>query len=182
MRERTVTISSIGKSFSLTGWKVGWASGPAHLIDAVYAAKQWLTYVSAGPLQPAAAVALSEHDEWPATLANDLRQRRDLLVSGLNAVGLPTHSPDGTYFAISDISGLGWRDGLEFCRALPERVGVVAIPLQVFYDSSAGDQFVRWAFCKQPDVLREALHRLRVGQATGALHRDGTTITIRQGQ
>ncbi|WP_300682318.1 pyridoxal phosphate-dependent aminotransferase [Nocardioides sp.] len=171
MAERSLTISSIGKSFSLTGWKVGWASGPAHLVDAVYAAKQWLTYVSGGPLQPAAAIALDEHDAWPAALATDLRERRDLLVAGLNEVGLPTLSPAGTYFAISDISALGWRDGMELCRALPERAGVVAIPLQVFYDSGLGDQYVRWAFCKQPAVLRDALERLRTAHAAGALHR-----------
>ncbi|MFT4264338.1 MAG: pyridoxal phosphate-dependent aminotransferase [Nocardioides sp.] len=160
MRERTLTISSIGKSFSFTGWKIGWASGPAHLVDAVYAAKQWLTFTSGGPLQPAAAYALGELDAWPAQLADELRERRDLLVDGLNEVGLPTRAPEGTYFAISDIGGLGWRDGLAFCHALPERAGVVAIPLQVFHDSDAGDQLVRWAFCKRPEVLAEALRRL----------------------
>ncbi|UDY23183.1 pyridoxal phosphate-dependent aminotransferase [Nocardioides sp. Kera G14] len=160
MRERTLTISSIGKSFSFTGWKIGWASGPAHLVDAVNSAKQWLTFVSGGPLQPAAAYALDECDAWPRALAADLRERRDLLVDGLNRVGLSTRSPEGTYFAISDVSGLGWRDGLELCRALPERAGVVAIPLQVFYDSTAGDQLIRWAFCKRPEVLGEALERL----------------------
>jgi N-succinyldiaminopimelate aminotransferase len=182
MWERTLTISSIGKSFSLTGWKVGWASGPAPLVDAVYAAKQWLTYVSGGPLQPAAAHALDQYDAWPGLLADELRHRRDLLVTGLNEVGLPTRSPDGTYFAISDISALGWRDGMEFCRALPERAGVVAIPLQVFYDSDPGDQYVRWAFCKQPEVLHEALARLRSAYARGALRAEGTSITIRQGE
>jgi N-succinyldiaminopimelate aminotransferase len=160
MRERTLTISSIGKSFSFTGWKVGWASGPARLVQAVYAAKQWLTFVSGGPLQPAAAVALDEHDDWPARLAGDLQRKRDLLVDGLNAAGLPTRRPEGTYFAISDISGLGWADGIEFCRALPERAGVVAIPLQVFYDSRAGDQLVRWAFCKRDAILAESIERL----------------------
>lgn len=169
MWERTLTISSIGKSFSFTGWKVGWATGPAALVEAVNAAKQWLTYVSGGPLQPAVAYALTEHDDWPSRLAVELRHRRDLLVDGLNRIGLPTVCPAGTYFAISSISGLGWSDGLEFCRALPERAGVVAIPLQVFYDSDAGDQWIRWAFCKRPEVLTAAIDRLAGADLRGPL-------------
>jgi N-succinyldiaminopimelate aminotransferase len=162
MAERTLTLSSIGKSYSLTGWKVGWATGPAHLVQALVAAKQWLTYTSGAPLQPAAAVALTEHSEWPRALAADLRERRDLLVAGLRAAGLPTTTPQGTYFATSDVSGLGWDDGLAFCLALPERAGVVAIPTQVFHDDprGAGRHVVRWAFCKQRDVITEATSRL----------------------
>ena len=163
MAERTLTISSIGKSYSLTGWKVGWASGPAALVQAVYAAKQWLSYVSGGPLQPAAAYALTELPDWPSQLAQELAGKRDQLVKALNEAGLPTSSPSGTYFAVSDISHLGWEDGLAFCRALPERAGVVGIPLQGFYDAddrAAGRHLVRWAFCKRPEVIAEAASRL----------------------
>lgn len=160
MRERTLTLSSVGKSYSFTGWKVGWASGPAELVGAVLAAKQWLTFTSGAPLQPAAAYALDELDDWPAELAASLAQRRDLLCDGLAAVGLDVRRPDGTYFAVTDISDLGWADGNAFCRALPERAGVVAIPLQGFYDSNAGRQLVRWTFCKRPEVIEEALVRL----------------------
>ncbi|MFT4288086.1 pyridoxal phosphate-dependent aminotransferase [Nocardioides sp.] len=161
MRERTLTISSIGKSYSLTGWKVGWAVGPAHLVGAVLAAKQWLTFTSGAPLQPAAAYALTQAPDWPAALANELRERRDQLCAGLADAGLPASVPDGTYFALTDISHLGWPDGMSFCRALPARAGVVAIPVQGFYDTGAGQQLVRWAFCKRPEVLAEAVSRLR---------------------
>ncbi len=162
MRERTLTLSSIGKSYSLTGWKIGWATGPAHLVAAMVAAKQWLTYTSGAPLQPAAAVALTEHADFPRALARDLEGRRDLLVAGLRAAGLTTTVPQGTYFATSDVRDLGWRDSLEFALALPERAGVVAIPLQGFYDdpAGAGQHLVRWAFCKQPELLTEAVGRL----------------------
>ena len=162
MAERTLTLSSVGKSFSLTGWKVGWATGPADLVAALVSAKQWLTYTSGAPLQPAVALALDEHDDFPRTLARDLQERRDLLVAGLRSAGLPTRMPEGTYFAASDVSGLGWSDGAEFCQALPERAGVVAIPLQGFYSDPAGPgrHLVRWAFCKQPELIGEALERL----------------------
>ncbi|MFT4083007.1 MAG: pyridoxal phosphate-dependent aminotransferase [Nocardioides sp.] len=160
MWERTLTLSSIGKSYSFTGWKVGWATGPADLVGAVLAAKQWLTFTSGAPLQPAAAYALDELDEWPRRLAEDLRARRDLLCGGLSDLGLEVTVPDGTYFAVTDIGGLGWTDGNAFCRALPQRAGVVAIPLQGFYDSEAGRTLVRWTFCKRPEVLSEALRRL----------------------
>ncbi|CUR55259.1 putative N-succinyldiaminopimelate aminotransferase DapC [metagenome] len=168
MAERTLTISSVGKSFSFTGWKVGWASGPAELVGAVLAAKQWLTFTSAGPLQSAVASALDQEQAWPAGLAADLRRRRDLLCTGLADLGLPTTRPDGSYFAITDITDLGWPDGRSFCLALPERAGVVAIPLQGFYDDQeAGRQLVRWAFCKDRSVIEEALRRLN-GVSLGA--------------
>jgi N-succinyldiaminopimelate aminotransferase len=162
MFERTLTLSSAGKSYSFTGWKVGWATGPAHLVSAVVAAKQWLTFTSGAPLQPAVAHALTEHADFPATLARDLQERRDLLVAGLRDAGLPTSVPQGTYFATSDVAGLGWDDGLAFCLALPERAGVVAIPEQVFYDDPRGPgrHLVRWAFCKRREVLTEATTRL----------------------
>lgn len=162
MAERTLTLSSAGKSYSFTGWKVGWATGPRELVGAVLAAKQWLTFTSGSPLQPAVAVALDEEPDFPTALAADLRARRDLLCAGLTEVGLEVHVPAGTYFATTDISALGWDDGLAFCLALPERAGVVAIPEQVFFDDvDAGRQLVRWAFCKQPEVIEEGLRRLR---------------------
>lgn len=168
MAERTLTLSSIGKSYSLTGWKIGWATGPARLVEAMVAAKQWLTYTSGAPLQPAAAVALDRYPDWPIDLARDLQERRDLLVSGLRAAGLPTTSPQGTYFATSDVSELGWPDGLAFCLALPERAGVVGIPAQVFHDDPAGPgrHLVRWAFCKRREVIDDALGRLAAADLT----------------
>ena len=161
MSERTLTISSVGKSFSFTGWKVGWATGPAELVGAVLSAKQWLTFTSAGPLQTAVAVALDEEDTWPAGLAADLESRRDLLCDGLAAIGLPTRVPEGTYFATTDVRHLGYDDGRAFCLELPERAGVVAIPLQGFHDDAdAGRHLVRWAFCKDRAVIEEGLRRL----------------------
>ncbi|KRB78726.1 aminotransferase [Nocardioides sp. Root190] len=164
MAERTLTLSSAGKSWSVTGWKVGWATGPAELVAAVTAAKQWLTFTSGAPLQPAVAAALDAEAEFPARLALDLHARRDQLVAGLGEAGLTAYTPEGTYFATTDVSSLGWASGGDFCRALPERAGVVAIPSEVFYDDpdapGAGRQLVRWAFCKKPDVIAEAVSRL----------------------
>jgi N-succinyldiaminopimelate aminotransferase len=161
MRERTLTLSSAGKSYSFTGWKVGWATGPAQLVRAVLAAKQWLTFTSGSPLQPAVAVALDDHADFPTRLAADLHERRDLLCDGLRAAGLEAFVPDGTYFASTDVADLGWRDGMEFCLALPERAGVVAIPAQAFYDdAAAGRHLVRWAFCKERSVVAEGTRRL----------------------
>ena len=160
MFERTLTLSSAGKSYSVTGWKIGWATGPAELVGAVLAAKQWLTFTSGSPLQPAIATALDDEPDWPRTLARDLQERRDLLCEGLTGLGVDVRRPEGTYFALTDITSLGWKDGMEFCLALPERAGVVAIPAQPFHDSDAGDQLVRWAFCKETAVIEEALARL----------------------
>lgn len=161
MFERTLTLSSVGKSWSLTGWKVGWATGPADLVTALTAVKQWLTYTSGAPLQPAVAVALNEAHAFPATLRDSLRTRRDHLVAGLNELGLRTYTPQGTYFALSDVSDLGWSDAMAFCEALPERAGVVAIPASAFYDDpAAGRHLVRWTFSKRREVLDEALTRL----------------------
>ena len=160
MWERTLTLSSAGKSYSVTGWKIGWATGPAELVSALLSAKQWLTFTSGAPLQPAIAVALDEEPDWPRELARDLQERRDLLCDGLGALGLDVRRPEGTYFALSDISSLGWKDGMEFCLALPDRAGVVAIPTQPFHDTDSGDQLVRWAFCKEASVIEEALSRL----------------------
>jgi N-succinyldiaminopimelate aminotransferase len=161
MWERTLTLSSAGKSYSFTGWKVGWATGPADLVSAVLAAKQWLTFTSGSPLQPAVAHALDHEPDFPSSLARSLQRRRDLLVSGLADAGLEARVPEGTYFATTDISHLGWEDGRSFCLALPERAGVVAIPTQVFYDDQeAGRHLVRWAFCKEPDLISEGVRRV----------------------
>jgi len=164
MAERTLTLSSAGKSYSFTGWKVGWATGPEDLVAATLAAKQWLTFTSGAPLQPAVAHALDELPDWPAELARDLHVRRDLLCEGLAGVdGIEVSVPDGTYFVTTDITSLGWQDGMAFCLALPERAGVVAIPSQVFHDDQAGPgrHLVRWAFCKTPELISEGVDRLR---------------------
>ncbi|WP_121254533.1 pyridoxal phosphate-dependent aminotransferase [Nocardioides ferulae] len=167
MAERTLTLSSVGKSYSFTGWKVGWATGPADLVEAVLAAKQWLTYTSGSPLQPAVAHALDEEGDYPLRLGADLRERRDLLCAGLSDLGLRVRVPEGTYFALADIGELGWPDGATFCDALPDRAGVVAIPVQGFYDDAeAGRQLVRFAFCKQPEVIEEGLRRLSAADLT----------------
>lgn len=161
MFERTVTISSAGKSFSVTGWKIGWASGPAELVAAVEGAKNWLSYASGGPLQPAVALALDEHDDFHEQLARDLGRKRDRLCAGLADLGLQVFRPDGTYFVTTDVSSAGYPDGRAYCLALPERAGVVAIPSQVFYDDlDEGRHLVRWAFCKQDAVIEEGLRRL----------------------
>ena len=162
MAERTLTISSGGKSFSFTGWKIGWATGPAELVRAMIGAKQFLTYTSGSPLQPAIADALGADDAYFDTLRDQLQSQRDLLCNGLAEIGFEVYVPEGTYFATTDITPLGFADGVEFCRTLPERAGVVAIPHQVFHDDQdAGRPLVRWAFCKRPDVIAEALERLQ---------------------
>ncbi|HKT05606.1 MAG TPA: pyridoxal phosphate-dependent aminotransferase [Rugosimonospora sp.] len=167
MAGRTVQISSAGKTFSCTGWKVGWACGPAPLVSAVLRVKQFLTFVNAGPLQPAVAHALSLPRDYYQQFQADLRAKRDLLAAGLGAAGFRVLVPEGTYFITADISHLGHGDGLEFCRSLPERCGVVAVPTQVFYDdAAAGAQLIRFAFCKRIPVLEEAVARL--GKLTGA--------------
>ncbi|MEJ7795294.1 MAG: pyridoxal phosphate-dependent aminotransferase [Nocardioides sp.] len=161
MAERTLTLSSAGKSYSVTGWKIGWATGPAPLVAAVLDAKQWLSYSSGTPLQHAVAHALDHEPEWPRELARSLQGRRDLLCAGLTDLGLAPRVPEGTYFTMTDVAHLGWDDGLSFCEALPERAGVVAIPAQVFHDAGVGRHLVRWAFCKEPDVIEDGLRRLR---------------------
>ncbi|RKN13276.1 putative succinyldiaminopimelate transaminase DapC [Micromonospora musae] len=162
MRERTLRISSAGKTFSCTGWKIGWASGPARLVSALLRVKQFLTFVNAAPLQPAAAVALGLPDEYFSGFRAGLQARRDQLVEGLNDAGFDVLAPEGTYFVTADVTSLGGRDGVEFCRSLPQRCGVVAVPTQVFYDDAeAGRRLVRFAFCKRPEVLTEAVTRLR---------------------
>ncbi len=162
MRERTLTISSGGKTFSFTGWKVGWASGPADLVRATLTAKQFLTFTSAAPLQPAIAEALALGDDYYDDFRLTLQGKRDRLSDGLRALGFDVFVPAGTYFVTTDIRPLGFDDGVDFCLRLPERCGVVAIPHEVFYDDKrAGKPLVRWAFCKQDNVLDAALERLQ---------------------
>jgi len=161
MRERTVSVSSAGKTFSFTGWKIGWVKAAAELVTAVKTAKQFLTFVSGGPFQYAVAEALALPDEYYTTLRDDLRAQRDLFTSGLSDIGFEVYEPQGTYFVTTDIRGLTDLDGVEFCRTLPERAGVVAIPSAVFYDhKEAARSHVRFAFCKRREVLTEALARL----------------------
>ncbi|MFF2007493.1 pyridoxal phosphate-dependent aminotransferase [Streptomyces sp. NPDC058195] len=161
MRERTVSISSAGKTFSYTGWKVGWVTAPAPLVSAVRTAKQYLTYVSAGPFQYAIAEALRLPDSYFDRFRADLRRKRDLLADGLRTAGFEVHRPQGTYFVTTDITPFGEKDALAFCRTLPERCGVVAVPSSVFYDDpEAGRGQVRFTFCKKDEVLREAVGRL----------------------
>lgn len=161
MAERTVTISSAGKTFSFTGWKVGWATGPAELVGAVRTAKQFMSFVNGAPFQPAVAVGLDLDDSFYADLRDGYRERRDLLCDGLAAAGFEVFRPAGTYFATVDIRSVGATDGLDFCRHLPERAGVVGVPTSVFYgDPDHGRHLVRFAFCKRPEVLAEAVERL----------------------
>jgi N-succinyldiaminopimelate aminotransferase len=161
MAERTLSISSSGKSFSTTGWKIGWVCGPAPLVAAVRAAKQFLTYVGGAPFQPAAAYALRHEMPWVADLRDSLQGKRDRLCAGLAAAGFGVCRPQGTYFVMTDIRPLGATDGMQFCLDLPARAGVVAIPDEVFHDDPAdGKPFVRFAFCKRDEVIDEAVQRL----------------------
>jgi N-succinyldiaminopimelate aminotransferase len=162
MAERTVTISSAGKTFSFTGWKVGWVSGPADLVSTVLAAKQWLTFSNAAPLQPAVAHALLHETAFFEGLAKELQTKRDLLVDGLRTLELDVFAPEATYFVTTDVRAYGHEDAMAFCLALPERAGVVAIPSQVFYDDQdEGRHMVRWAFCKDRAVIEQGIERLQ---------------------
>ncbi len=154
MADRTITISSAGKTFSVTGWKIGWVCAQPDLVRAVRTVKQFLTFVNGAPFQPAVATALGGE---LSSMAHVLQHQRDILCDGLADLGLDVVRPEATYFATVDVG----TDAIEFCRGLPHRVGVVAIPSSVFYDSHAGDQLVRLAFCKQPDVLYDALDRMK---------------------
>jgi len=161
MRERTVTISSAGKTFSCTGWKIGWALGPAELVGAVRKAKQFMTFASGTPFQAAVAHALTYELDWVAELAKSLQERRDLLRAGLTAAGVRTYACEGTYFLQADAASWGYADGVSLCRDLALSGGIVAIPTQVFYDDPAdGRGLVRFAFCKRPEVLASAVQRL----------------------
>ncbi|HUA69998.1 MAG TPA: aminotransferase class I/II-fold pyridoxal phosphate-dependent enzyme [Solirubrobacteraceae bacterium] len=157
MESRTLTISSVGKSFSFTGWKIGWCSGPAELVAAARMVKQFLTFAGGTPLQHAAATALRLPSAEVEALRDDLRVKRDLLCDGLAAAGLKPITPAGTYFVNADVGV----DAVGFCRELPARCGVVAIPTGVFYDDpGAAPTLVRFAFCKRSEVIAEAASRL----------------------
>ena len=161
MAERTLTISAAGKTFSVTGWKIGWIHGPAELVAAVRAVKQFLTYVSGAPFQPAVATALALPDAFYTGFAADLQRKRDLLSAGLRAAGFEVFDTAGTYFVVTDVRPLGYEDGAEFCWNLPEKIGVAAVPVSVFCaDPELGRHLVRFAFCKRDEVLTEAVARL----------------------
>jgi aspartate/methionine/tyrosine aminotransferase len=161
MWDRTVTLSSLGKTFSLTGWKVGWAIAPPHLSEGVRAAHQYITFATATPLQHGAAAALRAPASYYRQYVEDYRRRRDLLVEGLARIGFAVNSPQGTYFVLADHTAFGLPDDMAFCRHLIERAGVAAIPPSVFYhDPADGRSLVRFAFCKDERTLQEALDRL----------------------
>jgi len=161
MADRTITISSAGKTFSATGWKVGWLHGPPAAVVAARTVKQFLTYVASGPFQPAVAVALGLGDDVYDLAASSLQAKRDLLCDGLSAAGLEVARPSGTYFVIADAAPLGVSDALDFCRRMPALCGVVGVPVSVLCDDvDAARTLVRFAFCKRDEVLREAVLRL----------------------
>jgi N-succinyldiaminopimelate aminotransferase len=173
MAERTITISSAAKMFNCTGWKIGWACGPAELIAGVRAAKQYLSYVGGAPFQPAVALALDTEDAWVAELRSSLQARRDRLASGLSEIGFAVHDSCGSYFLCADPRPLGYDDSTAFCAALPEKVGVAAIPMSAFCDPAAPhadvwNHLVRFTFCKRDDTLDEAIRRL-AGLRDGAV-------------
>lgn len=166
MWDRTVTIGSAGKTFSLTGWKIGWATGPADLVGRVKGVKQWLSFASGTPFQYGIATALASDDGFYREFTAGYRERRELICEGLRDIGFAVRRPEGTYFVTTGIEPFGYRDGMAFCLELPERCGVVAIPTQVFYlDGEAPRPEVRFAFCKPVDVIEEGLERLRKGLA-----------------
>jgi N-succinyldiaminopimelate aminotransferase len=162
MADRTLTISSGGKTFNTTGWKIGWACGPAPMVAATRTAKQFLTYVNGAPFQPAIAVGLGLPDEFFVGVAADLEAKRDRLFEGLVAAGFNAYRPEATYFTTVDIRPLrADGDGMEFCRSLPHQCGVVAVPNQVFYARAEhGRHLVRFACCKRLDVIDDAVNRL----------------------
>ncbi len=162
MGERTLTVGSAAKSLSFTGWKVGWVAGPEALVHAVRMSKQFLSYVSSGPFQHAVAFGLGLGRDHFESFAADLADRRDLLSDGLRDAGFTVYRPKGTYFITADITALTNVDGMTFCRELPARCGVVAIPNEVFYaNPENGRSLIRFVFCKRRDVLTEAVARLR---------------------
>jgi N-succinyldiaminopimelate aminotransferase len=168
MRERTVTLGSGGKTFSFTGWKVGWATGPADLIAAVRVVRQHMSYVSGGPFQPAIAAGLRMPDSYFQELTYQMAKGRDLLTEGLTDLGLDVIPTHGSYFLVTDVSGLGWPDGITFVDHIVHKSKVVAIPVQRLSGSGTGAELVRWTFCKRPDVLTEALRRMQQSGVSAA--------------
>jgi len=167
MRDRTVTISSLGKTFSLTGWKIGWCAAPPELGAAIRAAHQFITFATATPLQHAAAVALRSGRDYYDTLLTEYRQRRDFLAAALQRIGFDVSPPDGTYFQCAGFSRFGFDDDVAFCRWLTTEVGVAAIPPSAFYaQPELGRSMVRFAFCKKQATLDEAVRRLEKGCAS----------------
>jgi N-succinyldiaminopimelate aminotransferase len=161
--ERTITVSSGGKTFSATGWKIGWLIAPPAVRDAILAVKQFLTYVNGAPFQPAIAAGLDLPDAFFADAAQTLRRRCGLLSDGLRAAGLTVSAPDGGYFVLADAAPLGAEDAVAFCRSLPDRIGLVAIPLTAFVRPEHAEPYrslVRFAFCKRDEVLAEAIARI----------------------
>ena len=161
--ERTVTISSAGKTFSLTGWKVGWLSAPAAIVTAILAVKQFLTYVNGAPFQPAIAVGLDLPDSYFVGIAAEMLTKRDLLATGLRAAGFAISVPQGSYFIVADSTPLGFTDGAELCRRLPELAGVVAVPIQAFCSPARRFEYaplVRFAYCKKVELLERASKQL----------------------
>ncbi|GAA3723204.1 pyridoxal phosphate-dependent aminotransferase [Gordonia hankookensis] len=162
MRERTLRISSAAKTFNCTGWKVGWVSGPAQLVAAARSAKQFMSYVGSGPFQPAVASALDDEMDWVHDSAQRLASARDLLSNALRDTGFGVHRSEAGYFVCADPRPLGFDDGVSFCRMLPERIGVAAVPVSAFVDDvGPWRHLVRFAFCKREDVIAEAAQRLR---------------------
>lgn len=162
MWERTVTLSSLGKSFSMTGWKIGWAVAPEPLTAGVRAAHQFLTFATATPLQHGAAVALAAGPDYYDGLLASYRRKRDLLAEGLDAVGFDVFVPQGTYFILADHRPFGFPDDITFARHLATEIGVAAIPPSAFYHRPQdGADLIRFAFCKSEDTLRTAVDRLR---------------------
>ena len=167
MAQRTLSVSSAGKTFSVTGWKIGWVCGPAHLVAAVRTVKQFLTFVGGAPFQPAVAHALRAELVWVDKHRVALQDKQHRLAAGLRAAGFGVRRSEGTYFVCADIRPLGYSDGIEFCRALPTRAGVVAVPVQVFVDDPAAwRHVVRFAFCKRDEVLDEAVTRLAAASSS----------------
>jgi N-succinyldiaminopimelate aminotransferase len=165
MAERTVTISSAAKMFNCTGWKIGWACGPADLVAGVRAAKQYLSYVGGAPFQPAVAYALNNEDAWVESLRRSLQAKRDTLAAALTDIGFEVHHSAGTFFVCADPRPLGFADSTSFCAELPHRAKVAAIPMSAFCDpesthSEAWKHLVRFAFCKRDETLDEAIRRL----------------------
>ena len=161
--ERTITISSGGKTFRTTGWKIGWVCAPAALVTAVMTVKQFLTYVSGAPFQGAIAAGLDLPDEHFVEIAADLEAKRDILVAGLSAVGFALSIPRGSYFVIADAATIGYEDAAVFCQQLPHLAGVVGIPVTAFVGAESTVDFrslVRFAYCKRRSVLEEAVDRL----------------------